>query len=302
MGPVWRSGVALLLAAVLAAAALPAPVSARAYASASASAGVAPAPMFGADGTLLSLPRLIFPSAAAPAPAPAAAAAAAQGASAGPAVTPAPATAAATAAHAGAGAAQLVAPAAPSTATASAHSSAPAGAAAGAAPRCVTLTETSSESCAGGACCAIKQRVTSCPDHTTALFSVNGAQGACCVVLANKRSGRPAAFCATPEAKWRGARTFPPGVAITLHPECTAGGPNGAPAASVSCTATFPELPRGFGLPPASLPAITYAGTSEPWSASGLAPCGHGAFQRFSQAITLDKGSGAATFTVTCSA
>jgi hypothetical protein len=88
----------------------------------------------------------------------------------------------------------------PGAGVATASASAAAGGAPGGGPaaalaggECRTVTDTQSSSCANGACCSVKQRVTACPRHTTALAEVNGVQGACCVVLVREdASGKKA--------------------------------------------------------------------------------------------------------------
>jgi hypothetical protein len=208
-----------------------------------------------------------------------------------------------------------------------------------AATACSTVTQTSSTSCAGPTCCAVKQRVTLCPSHTTALAEINGARGACCIVLRRKHSGVPAAFCATPSAL-PGAWRFPAGVAVTLAPDCTTT-PEGAPAGVLSCSATFAKLPRGYALLPFHMDDRTRgkavgmtAGKAAPWVAVNasssaasssntgsagatagsssqraassaqapvlLSPCGHASYSKFTQVAEWVK-DGPTTFTVTCS-
>lgn len=97
-------------------------------------------------------------------------------------------------------------PAAASASATASSSSAAFNAANAAGGGCATPLKTTSSSCANGACCEIAQRITLCPDHTTALASINGAEGACCVVLHHNKNG-PAAFCSTPSPRG-GARNW----------------------------------------------------------------------------------------------
>lgn len=171
--------------------------------------------------------------------------------------------------------------------------------AAGAAPACATLVKTATSSCSNGVCCAIEQRVTACPDHTTAVAKINGVPAACCVVLVSKKTGVPAAFCATPKPK-AGARTFPASATVTLDPRCSAG-PGGGAAAALSCSARFEKLPRGFALPARQgAPLTMAAGKAAPWAGAGLTPC-QGAFGQFTQTATVEKGTRATLFSVQCS-
>jgi len=155
----------------------------------------------------------------------------------------------------------------------------------------------------------VKQRVTLCPHHTTALAEINGAEGACCVVLADKGTGRPTAFCATPVAL-PGARQFPGGVSVSLSPDCATDHATGGAAGVLACSATFTKLPRGYTLLPPHTQSRgkaigMVAGKAAPWMVDGkgvaLAPCGHERYSRFSQVAEWTKG-GATTFTVTCMA
>ncbi|GBF94160.1 hypothetical protein Rsub_07147 [Raphidocelis subcapitata] len=177
-----------------------------------------------------------------------------------------------------------------SSATASSGGS---GGGGGAAGGCTTVSDSSGNSCASGSCCSVKQRVTACPTHTTALAEVNGNVGSCCVVLVDG-SGAPAAFCAAPTAAG-GARQFPAGVAVSLQPDCAASG--GGAAGVLSCTAVFPYIPQGFSLP-SDVRGFATA-QQAPWH-SGLPPCGNGAYRSFWQGATYDGASRATTFTVKC--
>ncbi|KIZ07825.1 hypothetical protein MNEG_0115 [Monoraphidium neglectum] len=159
---------------------------------------------------------------------------------------------------------------------------------------CQTVTQTSSSSCASGNCCEVKQRVTLCPKHTSALASINGNVGSCCVVLASKANGAPTAFCAAPTTKG-GSQLFPSGVAVTLLPDCSST-PAGS-AGSLTCTAFFAKLPRGYTLPPTRANLAIGAGVA-PWTGE-LPPCGNGGYRGFRQTAVVDK-AGAITFTSKC--
>lgn len=176
-------------------------------------------------------------------------------------------------------------------------SSSSAASAAGPAPGaagCQTVTQTSSSSCAAAGCCAVKQRVTACADHTTALASINGYVAACCVVLTVKATGAPAVLCAGPTPKG-GAQTFPPGVSVTLSPDCTA--TSAGSAGSLTCVASFPRLPRGLAPPPG---ALALKAGSGPWGAA-LPPCGNAGYRTFTQTAVPSVG-GSVTFTTQCTA
>lgn len=197
--------------------------------------------------------------------------------------------------------------------------------AAGGGVGCTTPVQTSASTCNGGACCEIKQRVTLCPDYTIATATVNGAEGACCVVLKNTQTRRLVPFCATatPTTKALGsgsgsiARRFPAGVRVWLDPRCEASSPTTAakagaaaaassnPAAVMACTATFPALPPGFEpLTAHSRGAVALrAGRPGPFKdPSALAPCAHASYGRLLQTLSVDKATGALTFGVTCTA
>ncbi|GBF95809.1 hypothetical protein Rsub_08245 [Raphidocelis subcapitata] len=187
-----------------------------------------------------------------------------------------------------------------SVSSSSSSSVGPRAAALNAPPACTNLVKTSTSSCAGGVCCDIAQRVTACPDHTTAVADINGAPSACCVVLVSKKTGLPTPFCATAKPR-NGARTFPARVAVSLDPRCAAA-PGGAAAASLACSARFEKLPHGYALPAKSGVAVSMAaGKAGPWAARGLSPC-QGAFTRFTQTATVEKGTRATLFSVQCAA
>lgn len=202
---------------------------------------------------------------------------------------------------------------------------------------CATPVKTTTTTCAGGLCCDVEQRVAACADRTVATARINGAEGACCVVLRERQSGRLVPFCATPAPLAGGrARVFPAGVAVALEPRCeaadalgalgagvgaTAGSSAGgvtaagsssttvapASAAVFGCTATFRALPAGFEPLQAhnrSATLVMRAGRPGPWrDPKELAPCGGAAFGRLAQTLAgVDAASGATTFAVACTA
>jgi hypothetical protein len=95
--------------------------------------------------------------------------------------------------------------------------------------------------------------------------------------------------------KQQGTRQFPPGVVVTINPDCVNN--NGGVAPALSCTATFEKLPYGFSL--AKGPSSTFAAGQGPWTKE-VAPCGNGAYGGLWQSSTVDKVTRATTFNMKC--
>lgn len=145
------------------------------------------------------------------------------------------------------------------------------------------ISQSSSGGCSngGGPCCSIWQKVERCKYHTTAVASINGATGHCCISLLKLPNNTPQLFCAAPNAG-SGYLRLPASVQVDLKPACTGNG-----GGSLACTVAFPNgLPKGYTFASgytSKKPLIMWADKTFP----GFKPCNAGGkFRRMAQAVS----------------
>lgn len=149
---------------------------------------------------------------------------------------------------------------------------------------CQVISQAQSGGCPNGGtnCCSITQRVERCNGYSTAVASVNGKSGTCCVALQRISDKSPQLFCASPKAG-KNYLMMPANVQIELKPSCRS---QLTSSGSLACTVTFNKgLPKGFTYPAgftAKAPLTLWA--NKPFN--GFRPCNGGKFNKFIQAVS----------------
>jgi hypothetical protein len=151
---------------------------------------------------------------------------------------------------------------------------------------CQVINQASSGGCPNGGtnCCSTTEKVERCGPYTTAVASVNGNYGVCCITLQRISDKTPQLFCAAPTSG-RNYFRMPANVEVDIKPSCAS---ELSRTGSVSCTVAFPRgLPQGFTYPAGFSerdPLALYA--NRPFA--GFQPCLGGKFQRFLQAVSRE--------------
>jgi hypothetical protein len=151
---------------------------------------------------------------------------------------------------------------------------------------CVVINQAASGGCPNGGtnCCSTTEKVERCGFYTTAVASVNGHYGTCCIALQRISDRTPQLFCAAPTSG-RNYLQMPANVDIDIKPSCAS---ELSQDGSLACTVAFPRgLPPGFAYPAGFTvrdPLTLYA--NRPFN--GFQPCLGGKFRRFIQAVSRE--------------
>eukprot|EP00882_Tetradesmus_deserticola_P001696 GHRQ01001824.1.p1 GENE.GHRQ01001824.1~~GHRQ01001824.1.p1 ORF type:complete len:261 (+),score=76.76 GHRQ01001824.1:258-1040(+) len=151
---------------------------------------------------------------------------------------------------------------------------------------CQIISQSSSGSCSSGPCCNTAQKVQRCNGVTSAVASVNGIKGQCCIALMKLPANNIQLFCASSRPGVDFLQ-MPASAQVNLKPSCKS---NGQP--SLACTVSFPRgLPSGYTYAPAysskaAAPLTLMADKAWP----GFKPCNAGGkFRRMNQVVSRTK-------------